>query len=153
MAVQQFGSLLLTLALVGCGSGGPEFHQLKGNVTFDGKPVVYGTIDFVPDTAKGHSGPAGNADIVEGVYDTTAAGGKGLSTGPHIARVTVFPEKLPPTNADETVVTKGPTPIAVGFPVEVNVEGATLDIAVPAKAKGFDMYKSGRAAGPRPGDP
>jgi len=153
LASRLFGSLLLAAAFAGCGSGAPEFHQLKGNVTFDGKPVVYGTIEFIPNAAKQHQGPAGSADIVDGVYDTAAAGGKGLSKGPHVARVTVFAEKLPPANADETVVTKAPTPIAVGFPVEVDVTSETLDIAVPASAKGFDMYKSGRASGPRAGDP
>jgi hypothetical protein len=153
LALRLFASLLITVALVGCGSGAPEFHQLKGNVTFDGKPVVYGTIEFIPDAAKGHQGPAGNADIVDGVYDTTVAGGKGLSKGPHIARVTLFAEKLPPANPDETVVTKSPAPIAVGFPVDVNVDGPELNIDVPAKAKGFDMYKVGRPMGPRAGDP
>jgi hypothetical protein len=144
---------MLFAALAGCGSGAPEFHQLRGKVSFDGKPVVYGTVEFIPNAAKGHQGPAGNAEIVEGAYDTTAAGGKGLSKGPHIARVTVYPEKLPPTNPDETVVTKSPAPICIGFPVEVDVAGPELDIEVPAKAKGFDMYKAGRPMGPRPGDP
>jgi len=143
----------MAAALAGCGSGAPEFHQLKGNVTFDGKPVVYGTVEFIPNTAKGHHGPAGNADVVEGAYDTNAVGGKGLSKGPHIARVTIFPEKPPAPSTDETVVSKGPTPICIGFPVEVDVQGPELNIDVPAKAKGFDMYKAGRPAGPRPGDP
>ncbi|WP_145030958.1 hypothetical protein [Caulifigura coniformis] len=130
---------LAAVVLVGCGSGEPEFHQLRGNATFDGKPIVYGTIEFIPD--KGLQGPAGNADIVDGVYDTSAAGGKGLSKGPHIARITFFAEKLPPTNDDETVTVKGPLPIAIGFPIEVTVDGPTLDLAVPANAKGFDMFK------------
>jgi hypothetical protein len=151
--LRQFGSLLIMIALAGCGSGGPEFHQLKGKATFDGKPIVYGTIEFIPDAKKGHKGPAGNAEIVDGLYDTSAASGKGLSKGPHVARVTVYPEKLPPTNPDETVATKAPATICIGFPVDVNVEGPELDITVPASAKGFDMYKTGRPMGPRPGDP
>jgi hypothetical protein len=147
------GCVILSAVFVGCGMGAPEFHQLTGNVTFDGKPVVYGTVEFIPDSAKGHQGPAGSADIVDGVYDTSKAGGKGLSKGPHVARVTLFAEKLPPTNPDETVVTKSPLPIAVGFPLNVEVTGPTLDLAVPGSAKGYDMYKAGRPTGPRPGDP
>lgn len=141
------------LLLPGCGGDAPEFHQLSGKVTFDGQPVVYGAVEFIPDASKGQQGPAGSADIVDGAYDTAAAGGQGLSKGAHIARVTIFPEKLPPTNPDETVVTKAPTPIAVGFPMNVDVTGPTLDLAVPASAKGFDMYKTGRPAAPRAGDP
>ncbi len=144
--------LALSSLLQGCGSGAPEFHQLAGQATFDGQPIVYGTIEFIPDGAKGHQGPAGSADIVDGAYDTAAAGGQGLSKGPHIARITIFPEKLPPTNEDETVVTKAISPIAVGFPLEVDVTGPTLDLTVPKSAKGFDMYKPGRSSGPRPGD-
>jgi hypothetical protein len=135
-------SLLVTAALAGCGPAAPEFHQLSGKVTFDGQPVVYGTVEFIPDAAKGHKGPAGSADINDGVYDTSLAGGQGLSKGPYIARLTIFPEKLPPTNENELIPTKAPKTIAVGFPIDVNVDGPTLDLAVPAKAKGFDMFKS-----------
>jgi hypothetical protein len=132
------------VALIGCGRGAPEFYQLKGNVTFDGKPVVYGAIEFLPDAAKGQLGPSRSADIVDGAYDTTTAGGNGLSKGPHIARVTIFSEKLPPTTPEVTAAATGPTAITIGFPLEVNVAGPTLDLDVPASARGFDMYNPGR---------
>ncbi len=136
----------------GCG-GGPDMHQLNGKVTFDGQPVVYGDVQFIPDASKGLQGPGGNAEIIDGIYDTSQAGGKGLSKGPHIARVTIFAEKLVAGSGDETQVSKAPKPLAVGFPIEVDVTGPTLDITVPASAKGFDMYKSNRPSGPRPGAP
>jgi hypothetical protein len=139
--------------LSGCGDKAPEADQVSGKVTFDGQPVVYGSIEFIPDAAKGHKGPAGSAEIVDGQYDTSTAGGKGLSKGPHVARVTIFPAKLPETNLDDSVLTKAPTPIAVGFPMNVDISGPTLDVAVPASAKGFDMFKAGKTSGPRAGDP
>jgi hypothetical protein len=152
MTFRQFAVILVPLVSAGCGGGESGFQQVKGKVDFDGRPVVYGTVEFLPDSAKGHKGPGASADIVDGVYNTSQAGGQGLSKGPHIARVTMFAEKVPQT-ADETVVTKAPPPIAVGYPLEVSVEGPDLDLNIPAKAKGFDMYKSGRPTGPRPGDP
>jgi len=145
--------LLSACLLAGCGDSAPKSDQVSGKVTFDGQPVVYGAINFIPDADKGHKGPAGNAEIIDGVYNTADAGGSGLLKGPHIARVTVFPEKLPPTNLDDSVLTKAPQPITIGFPVNVEVNGPTLDIEVPAKAKGFDMNKTGRSSGPRPGEP
>jgi hypothetical protein len=151
--MQRFAMIPFALLLLaGCG-GGPEFHQVAGKVTFDGQPVVYGAVEFIPDTAKGHTGSAGNADIVEGVYDTARPGGKGLSKGPHIARVTVYPEKPPESSGDETVASNAKPPIVVGYPVEVNIDGPTLDIAVPASAKGFDMFKSSKPAARRGNDP
>jgi hypothetical protein len=152
MTFRQWVVVLAPLVFVSCAGSKSEFHQVKGKVTFDGQPVVYGTVEFLPDSTKGQKGPGASADIVDGMYDTSQAGGEGLSKGPHIARVTMFAEKVPQT-ADETVVVKAPPPIAVGYPLEVSVDGPDLDLNIPAKAKGFDMYKSGRPTGPRAGDP
>lgn len=42
------GSLLLALAMTGCGSSGPATYPVKGTVTFDGQPVANGQIIFFP---------------------------------------------------------------------------------------------------------
>ncbi len=76
--------------LAGCGSGvdpGPQRYDVSGKVSFAGKPVKYGQILFVPDTAKGNQGPAGTATIVDGVYNTATAG-KGAVGGAVVARLT-----------------------------------------------------------------
>ncbi len=69
-------SLLFVTA--GCGSSetGPDRFRVSGEVTFDGKPVPAGSIDF--ETA---NGPPGGAQIVNGKFDTNS--GKGVVGGPH----------------------------------------------------------------------
>lgn len=71
----------------GCGGSG---HRISGKVTFDGTPVPAGKIYFIPDGAKGNSGPTGYADIVDGAYDTSSSGGKAAGTGPMIVAIEGF---------------------------------------------------------------
>jgi hypothetical protein len=59
------------LLLVGCGSCGPTTYRVQGAVTFDGRPVPGGRIDFVPDFNRGNSAMAGFARIKDGRYDTS----------------------------------------------------------------------------------
>ncbi|EAQ77181.1 hypothetical protein [Blastopirellula marina] len=79
---------ILTVACVGCGvaENGPQRHQIRGNVTYDGRPLPAGKISFAPDTEQGNSGPGGYADIVDGRYDTSQDG-KGVVPGPHRVRI------------------------------------------------------------------
>lgn len=70
----------------GCGgSTDPARYPIAGNVTYNGQPVPAGFIHFVPDTAKGNSGPAAGAPIENGRYATPA--GQGTAGGPHIITV------------------------------------------------------------------
>lgn len=62
-------AVLLLLVLVGC-SKGPTRREIRGKVTYGGKPVFYGTIYFEPDRAAGNVGPQGAGEIREGVYKT-----------------------------------------------------------------------------------
>jgi len=70
---------------VGCG-GGKSYH-VSGKASFAGKPIPVGKIYFTPDAAKGNSGATGYADIKDGKYDTSAAGGMGIIGGPMIVRI------------------------------------------------------------------
>ena len=139
LAFRRLALLLLAIPASGCGASSPELLSPKGTVTFDGRTVSYGTVEFLPDAEKGHQGSTVSADIIDGAYDTTGGEGKRLSKGPHVARVTIFPDKpLPrPEQSSSTAV-----PIALGYPVKINVETPELDIAVPASARGFDMFNS-----------
>ncbi len=106
--------LPLALLLLGCGggSGGPKLYHLKGEVTFDGKPVVHGRVDFEPDTSKGNTGGTGYADIVDGKYDTSSAGGRGVIGGPHIVHFTGYDAKPPAPSADGTLDETSPTNVS-----------------------------------------
>jgi len=81
--------ILIAVAITGCGSAtdGPKRFDVSGNVTFDGKPVEYGSIIFTPDTTKQNSGPQGMAKIRDGKYDTSNEG-RGVVGGPHHVIIT-----------------------------------------------------------------
>ncbi len=82
--------LCLTLMLWSCGGGappGPERYHVSGKVTYDGKPVPFGSILFDPDASAKNSGPQGTAEIRDGFYDTSKAGGKGTVGGPMIISI------------------------------------------------------------------
>lgn len=94
--------LLIAMALCGCGGdSGPKRYQVSGTVTYDGKPVVKGTIYFSPDTESGNDGPGGIAVITQGQYRTEPS--RGIVGGSHHVRIvgydgvpaTVEGEELP----------------------------------------------------------
>ena len=90
----QLALLLLALGIVGCGKSGPKRHAIKGKVTVDGQPLVYGLIYFNPDTSQGHKGPQGAGEIRDGHYSTNPD--YGPVPGPHLVRITGWnttPEK------------------------------------------------------------
>lgn len=58
----------LTWTISGCGSSGPEMARVQGTVTYNGKPVILGTISFIsPDpnrrNATGQLDPNGNFQL------------------------------------------------------------------------------------------
>ena len=78
------GVLLLAVLLAGGCDGGPKRVDVRGTVTFDGKPVEEGEIRFVPLEA----GPAAGASIVNGAY---AVAGKGaVPVGRHRVEITAY---------------------------------------------------------------
>src|SRR5262245_61480793 len=93
-----FARLLLIgcLFAMGCTSGSSPSH-LSGKVTFDGKPVPAGRVFFLPNSAKGGSGPGGFAEIKDGKYNTRTKGA-GTLGGPLIVRIDGFDGKGTPEN-------------------------------------------------------
>lgn len=80
--------ILAGVALVaGCGKQGPPRFHLSGKVTYGGHPISAGSVTFVPDSAKGNTGPAASVAIQQGSYDTKVLGA-GHVGGPH--RVTII---------------------------------------------------------------
>ena len=81
-------ALILTSSLVaGCG-GGLQTHDVSGTVTFNGKPVPAGRIDFFPDV--GNDGIQGWAIIKDGAFDTRKPGGQGHAGGPMLIKIEGF---------------------------------------------------------------
>ncbi len=91
--VALYFAIAITFMTAGCGGDdkGVKRYNVSGTVTFEGKPVPFGTIMFSPDSAKGNKGPQGIATIVDGKYDT--ANGRGIVGGPHQIAITGANEK------------------------------------------------------------
>lgn len=86
-----FCACLTIAVLAGCrgDDAGPARYDVSGAVTYAGQPVPRGTIQFQPDGTKGNSGPAANAEIIDGRYDTLKLG-SGTVGGPHIVVIQGF---------------------------------------------------------------
>lgn len=86
-------AMVAGIVLVGCGEAQPERSNLRGKVTFEGKPVVYGVMNFGPDTQKGNRGVFGTAEIHDGLYETSPD--YGPTPGPMIVSIQVYGGKPP----------------------------------------------------------
>ena len=119
------------LGLLGCGGSdsGPRRFDVSGAATFDGKPIVNGSISFSPDTSKGNSGPGSFAQIRDGNYETTA--GMGPVGGPHVLTIMGL-AKLPGSGPPGEIV----PPLFSSYRMEVDLprEDTSYDIDVPASA-------------------
>lgn len=65
--------LLVTLLLTGCGKSGPELPALvpvSGTVTWDGQPLVGGSVTLIPVSGTPGSGGTGRTNI-DGKYELT----------------------------------------------------------------------------------
>ena len=77
--------------LSGCGGGddAPERYNITGTVVFNGEPLPAGEIQLIPNSAQGVEGPAGNAVIVDGKFNT-AERGTGIVGGAHYVVINGF---------------------------------------------------------------
>ncbi len=114
--------LPLLLAAAGCSSSDGR-TALSGTVTYAGKPVVYGTVMFEPDAAKGHTGPQGAGEIHDGRFVTNP--GYGPVAGPHVVRVTGWDVRPGDGMLPPPVVANWTTTI------EISTGGGTFDFAIP----------------------
>jgi hypothetical protein len=124
---------LVSVAALGCGGG--DTHRISGKVTFKGQPIPAGKIYFMPDGSKGNTGPTGYANITDGSYDTSAAGGQGILGGPTIVAIEGLDPSAKPDKADPSgeVTVKSPFPryeTSIDLPRGVT----TKDFDVPAEA-------------------
>ena len=133
------------LVALGCGKK-DDRTPVAGKATFGGKPIVFGTIEFLPDSSKGHKGPAGVAEIQNGEFDS-ARSQSGIYPGPHIVRITGY-EEVPVTSTDETKPSTS-KPLFVEYSISADIKGSPYDIDVPESAKGMDSSKPMKPARPQ----
>jgi hypothetical protein len=77
---------LVTAALVGCGSDGPELVNVTGIVTLDGKPIPNAVVTFNP-VAAGGSNSMGKTDA-KGRYQLEfSQDKKGALVGEHVVEI------------------------------------------------------------------
>ncbi|MDO5553923.1 MAG: hypothetical protein Q4G68_09180 [Planctomycetia bacterium] len=115
--------LLGGIVLLGCGRGLGDV-PLEGRITFEGKAVPGGAIQFVPDSDKGNEGTGTSAVIENGRYKTNAK--RGVFGGPYV--VTVYAtDGTTPEDIDTDTSLFDPYVIHVDIPHE----GGGFDIAIP----------------------
>jgi hypothetical protein len=102
--------VLLTLAIasIGCKKGGPELAPVSGKVTYQGKPLPFGSVIFQPE-----SGRTSTGDIQpDGTFRMAIAGrGDGAAVGKNNVRIACF------TNQDPSKKGPGGAAIALGKPL------------------------------------
>lgn len=97
----KFALAIMLGGLMGCSSGSNELdrYALNGDVTFQGEPVLNGTITLEPDSTKGNQGPASIAMIKDGKFQIEPI--RGIVGGAYVARLTGY---------GDTVKNSGPDP-------------------------------------------
>jgi hypothetical protein len=96
MTGRRFVLLFLPVALVvalGCGNKKRTVSQLSGKVTFKGKPVPAGFINFMPDVTGGNSGEVKSFPIVDGNYNTAEGDNPGVYQGANKVMISGFDGK------------------------------------------------------------
>ncbi len=78
---------LILILLMGCSSA-PDTTAVQGTVSFDGRPIEKGEINFVP--IDGTPGASAVAGIVNGKYSVPSNKWGLLSTGTYQVRITAF---------------------------------------------------------------
>ena len=99
---------MLTVTLIGCKKSGPELAPFTGKVTYNGKPLRFGCVVFLPE-----SGRTSTGDIQpDGTFRMVTSGrGDGAVVGKNKVRITCF------TNQDPSRKGPGGAGIALGKPL------------------------------------
>lgn len=84
-----FAGFVFALGLAGC-SGTKPTTQLSGKVTFKGKSVPSGYINFMPDSTKRSYGEVRMVRIKDGVYATKDGSANGIFPGEAVIMISGF---------------------------------------------------------------
>lgn len=97
MSHARFWSLLslpvIMVSLCGCGEKPRTVAQMSGKVTFKGKPVPAGFINFLPDVTGGNAGEVKAFPIVDGAYNTADGDNPGIYPGVNRIMISGFDGK------------------------------------------------------------
>lgn len=92
MRIKFFAKLFAMLMVLCCGC--PEttakVYHVNGQITFDGRPIPKGRIDFDGQVGKAKNG---SAEIINGKFDTRNVGSSGISGGKYALRILGFDGK------------------------------------------------------------
>jgi hypothetical protein len=111
----------------GCGGGKRETVNVSGTVTFKGKPVPSGFINFMPDFAGGNKGEVKGFPIVDGAYNTAEGSSPGIYAGANVITISGFDGKK------QNLWPKGKQ-IFNPFELKENVSEGKKDYVVPDSA-------------------
>lgn len=95
--------VVVIVLAAGCDQGPklPPLAPVTGVVTFDGKPLPRGMVQFVPDADRGTTGPTATAAIgPDGTYTLTTVGKPGAMVGWHTVRIVSQEEPKDETDTD-----------------------------------------------------
>ena len=130
--------ILCAMLSAGCGPTTVHRYEITGTVTYQGRPVEYGSVSFDPlagattDTAPRGIG-GGFAHIREGRYDTAAAG-RGHIGGPHRVIVLGLSGTSPPRSDHTADFANTPQLFKpYEFTVDLPKHSGHFDIDVPQR--------------------
>ena len=122
----------MLLASVGCGPSGPKLYPVSGTVTFQGKPLDKGFIQFSP--KEGSDGTLAGAEIKEGKY--SIAKKTGVTPGSYVVRVSSAVTDAP---IDTGAPGEAPPPVADKIPAAFNTESTLTFEAKAQENNVFDV--------------
>ena len=127
-----FALVLATIA--GCGHDGLQRLVIHGTVTYQGKPIEKGHIDFRPTEAV--MGPICGAEIVAGKYEAHACGG--VAIGRYRAEIMAFRTLPLPSGKTEADFDQGP-PREQYIPAKYNHDSELKVEITPGGPKDFSF--------------
>lgn len=130
----------LAVAASGCGRGGkqiPNRVPVAGRVTIAGKPLAYGTVQFVPSTPDGHSAMG---VVKNGSFTMLSAESlPGVVKGPYKVSI-VSPKPIDESNRPKDPFS--PDAWKSNIPkryANIETSGLAVDIATPIRDLTFDL--------------
>jgi len=132
--------IAMAVAVVGCGQRGvqiPNRVPVSGRVMIDGKPLEYGTVQFVPENPDGH--PA-IGRVQSGRFTMASAESfPGVVKGPY--KVSIVSPK-PVSDADKARVVMDPDLVESNIPKRywnLQTSGLAVDVTGPIRDLTFDL--------------
>jgi len=82
---------MVSVGVVGCGSGGPSLVPVHGVVTLNGKPLEGAAVSFLPDAENKEGMPGEDITGPSGNYKAMTRGRSGLAVGKYKVQISKLP--------------------------------------------------------------